>query len=132
VIVDSSALLAVVFREDDAPQFAEAMARAEHLRISAASWFEAAMAVDRRGDAVARRRFDSFVEEFDIRVEAVTYEQAQHARHAWNAFGKGSLHKARLNFGDCLTYGFARATGEPLLFKGNDFAQTDIEPALKS
>ena len=79
MIVDSSALLAVVFREDDAPQFAEAMARAEHLRIFAASWFEAAMAVDRRGDAVARRRFDSFVEEFDIRVEAVTYEQAQFA-----------------------------------------------------
>ena len=130
MIVDSSALLAVLFREDDADTFEEAMAKAERLKMSVASWFEAAMAADRHGDDVARSRFDTFIEELSVQVEPVTYEQARLARFAWNSFGKGA-HKARLNFGDCLTYGFAKATGEPLLFKGGDFAQTDIEPALK-
>jgi len=130
VIVDSSALLAVVFREQDARRYAEALAEAAQLRMSAMTWFEAAMAMDRRGDAVARSRFDSFIEEFGIRIESVSFEHAKHARAAWRQFGKGQ-HKARLNFGDCLAYGFAKAMGEPLLFKGDDFAQADIEPALK-
>ena len=60
----------------------------------------------------------------------MTARHAQHARQAWKSFGKG-VHRAKLNFGDCLAYGLARAENEPLLFKGNDFVHTDIEPALK-
>lgn len=131
MIIDASALLALLLREDDAPRYAEAMASAPRLRMSAVSWFEAAMAIDRRGDAVARSGFDRFVREFSIQIEAVTEEHALLARQAWRDFGKGK-HAADLNFGDCLTYAFAKAEHEPLLFKGNDFAQTDIEPALRT
>jgi ribonuclease VapC len=130
MIVDSSALLSVLFGEDDWARFAGAIIDAERVRMSAASWFEAAMAVDRRGDPVAQGRFDQIVSEMNISVEPVTMEHAQIARRAWQIFGKGA-HRARLNFGDCLTYGLAKSSGEPLLFKGNDFSQTDIEPALK-
>jgi ribonuclease VapC len=130
VIVDSSALLAVLFREDDARRYVEAMTDAAPLRISVANWFEAAMAIDRRGDARARSRFDQIVGELGLVVEPVTLDHAAWARRAWQMFGKGA-HEAKLNFGDCLAYGCAKTMGEPLLFKGNDFAQTDIEPALK-
>jgi ribonuclease VapC len=130
VIVDSSALLAVLFREQDARRFVEVMADAKALRISAANWFEAALAIDRRGDAKARTRFDQIIGELGLRVEPVTQDHATWARHAWHAFGKGA-HKAKLNFGDCLAYGCAKTMGEPLLFKGDDFSQTDIEPAMK-
>jgi len=130
VIVDSSALLAVLFVEQDARRFVEAMAEAVPLRMSVANWFEAAMAIDRRGDARARSRFDQIIDELGVVVEPVTMEHATWARHAWQTFGKGA-HRAKLNFGDCLAYGYARTTGEPLLFKGKDFLQTDIESALK-
>lgn len=131
MIIAASALLALLLREDDAPRYAEAMASAPQLRMSAVSWFEAAMAIDRRGDASARSGFDQFIREFEIRIEPVTEQHAMLAREAWREFGKGK-HAAELNFGDCLTYGFAKASGEPLLFKGNDFSQTDIEPALRT
>jgi ribonuclease VapC len=130
VIVDASALLAIVFREPEARAFLAVMTDAPQLRMTAANWFEAAMAVDRRGDAYARTRFDQIVGELGVAIEPLTLQHAQHARHAWQAFGKG-VHPASLNFGDCLAYGFAKATGEPLLFKGTDFSQTDIEPALR-
>jgi ribonuclease VapC len=130
MIVDASALLAVVFDEADADQFLEAMLDAPSRRMSVANWFEAAMAVDRRGDAIARSRFDAIVAAARISLEPVTIQHAQHARRAWQTFGKGT-HPAKLNFGDCLAYGLAKATGETLLFKGTDFTQTDIAPALR-
>ena len=88
------------------------------------------MVVDRRGDPVARSRFDEIVREVPIEIAAITAAHAASARQAWRDYSRGA-HPAKLNFGDCLAYGFAKIEGEPLLFKGNDFSQTDIEPALK-
>lgn len=130
MIIDASALLALLFREPDAPRYADAMAGASRLRMSAVSWFEAAMAIDRRGDAIARTGFDAFLQRYGIEVEALTASHALAARQAWRDFGKGK-HAADLNFGGCLTYGFAKVEREPLLFKGDDVSRTDIEPALR-
>ena len=130
VIIDASALLALVLNEADGALFARAIAGAVRPRMSAVNWFEATMLVDRRGDAVAISRFDDFVARFGIEIVPFTPEQALRARQVFRLYGKGQ-HPARLNFGDCMAYATAKADGSPLLFKGNDFAQTDIEPALK-
>lgn len=132
MILDASAVLALIFDEHDSPRFADAMADATDLRIAAPSWFEAAMAVDRRGDVVARARFEDLITRFSLRVEPFTAEHATLARQAWRDYGRGSGHPAKLNFGDCLAYGFAKGEREPLLFKGNDFVHTGAEPALKA
>ncbi len=120
-----------MFNEPDSEVFAKAMAMSPSMRMSAANWFEAAMAVDRRLAPAARPRFDTIVQKLAIQIEPITAEHARLARQAWSDFGRGR-HPAKLNFGDCLAYALAKATGEPLLFKGNDFSQTDIEPALKA
>ena len=91
---------------------------------------ENAVVIDASRDPVVSRRFDELVQAAELRVEAVTFEQARIARDAYRDFGKGSGHKAGLNFGDCLAYALARTTGETLLFKGDDFGHTDITPAL--
>jgi ribonuclease VapC len=130
VIIDASALLAVVLAEPDAARYAQAIAVADDPRIPSVSWFEAAMQVDASGDNIAVHRFDDFIREFGIRIIPLTAEHAHHARVGRRLYGRG-IHPARLNFGDCMVYGVAKAEREPLLFKGNDFAQTDIEPALK-
>lgn len=131
MIVDTSALLAIVLVEPDAYHFAAAMAGAERVRMSAAHWFEATMAVDSRGNETARKRLDDAPQEVGFAIIPFTEEHARQAREAWRRFGRTSRHPAKLNFGDCMAYGVARAEREPLLFKGNDFPQTDIEPALK-
>lgn len=113
MIVDASALLALLLRKPDAPRYAEAMAGAPRLRMSAVSC-EAAMVIDRRGDAVARTGFDAFLQRHDIQVEALTTSHAFAARQAWRDFGKGK-HATDLSFGDCLTYGFAKVEREPAL-----------------
>jgi ribonuclease VapC len=130
VIIDTSALIAILRAEDDASDMAHAIERARDRRISAANYLEAAVVIDGSRDPVASRRFDELVEAADLCVESVTAKQAQIAREAYRDFGKGSGHKAGLNFGDCFAYALAKVTGEPLLYKGNDFAQTDITPAL--
>jgi ribonuclease VapC len=130
VIIDASALLAVVLAEPDAPRYAAAIANAAERRMPSVTWFEAAMQVDASGDEFAVNRFDDFIRDFSIRIIPLTAEHARHARVGRRLFGRNN-HPARLNFGDCLVYGVAKAEREPLLFKGNDFAQTDIEPALK-
>ena len=91
---------------------------------------ESAIVIDGSRDPVASRRFDDLVKEAQLVIEPVTEAQARIAREAYRDFGRGSGHPARLNFGDCFSYALARATGEPLLFKGDDFAHTDITPAL--
>lgn len=128
MILDTSALLAVLLREPEAERFASAIARATVVRLSAASYVEAATYVDRNGDEVRRAMLDTFLAEFSIRIEPVTAEQAMLARQAFVLFGKGR-HRAALNFGDCFTYALAKALREPLLFKGGDFGQTDLEAA---
>jgi len=130
MIVDSSAILAILYNEPDAAQFAQAIATADYCYISAATLAEAAIVVDLQTDATGSRQFDSFLRRSGIIVESVTEEQAHLARQAYFDFGK-VRHPAGLNFGDCFAYALAKAMGEPLLFKGADFSKTDIEPALR-
>jgi ribonuclease VapC len=131
MILDTSALLAILLREPETEQFAQAIENAGTVRLSVASYLEAALFVDRKGDEIRRALLDTFLEEFGIHLEPVTVEQIRHAREAFRAFGKG-VHPAGLNFGDCFTYALARTFREPVLFKGNDFSQTDLEPAVGS
>jgi ribonuclease VapC len=129
MIVDTSAVLAILFAEDDAALYADAIARADIRVISAANYLEAGIVVDNQTSAAAGRQLDALISRAEIRVEAVTREHADIARQAYLDFGKGN-HAARLNFGDCFAYALSKATGLPLLFKGNDFTKTDLASAL--
>jgi ribonuclease VapC len=130
VIVDTSALLAILRDEPEALQCATAIADAATRRISAANFLEAAIVTDASRDPIASRRLDDLLRVANITIEPVTEEQARIGREAYRDFGKGSGHPAQLNFGDCFAYALAKAMGEPLLFKGADFAQTDVAPAV--
>jgi ribonuclease VapC len=130
MIIDSSALMAILFAEPEAEACAKAIELAEHRFLSAANFLEAAIVVDGRRDPVIARRFDDFLHEAAITIEPVDREQTLIARQAYRDFGRRSGHPARLNFGDCFAYALARHRGEPLLFKGNDFSHTDISSAL--
>ena len=130
MIIDTSALIAILRAEPDGGEIARAIERAQIRRISAANWLEAAVVIDASRDPVASRRFDELVQTAELHVEPVTGDQARIARDAYRDFGKGSGHKAGLNFGDCFAYALAKSTGEDLLFKGNDFGHTDITSAL--
>jgi len=130
MIVDSSALVAVVRGEPGADRFFHALSdRREPKRMSAANYLEAAIVIDGARSPIASRRFDEAVAATEIIVEPVTREQAEIARAAYRDFGKGSGHAAALNFGDCFAYALAKAMREPLLFKGDDFSQTDVAVA---
>jgi ribonuclease VapC len=130
MVIDASAILAILLGERDAATFAQAIENADDRRMSAAGYLEAALVIDNRGDAVAQREFDRFFLRSGITIEPVTLEQARLAREAYRDFGKGR-HRAALNFGDCLAYALARAIEQPLLYKGRDFSHTDIQSALK-
>ncbi len=130
MIVDTSALLAILRDEPEAAACARAIESAPSRRISAANFLEAAIVIDGSRDAIASRRFDDLMREARLLIEPVTEAQARTAREAYRDFGKGSGHPARLNFGDCFAYALAKATGEPLLFKGQDFTHTDLAAAL--
>jgi ribonuclease VapC len=128
VIIDTSAIIAILRDEPDAIAYARAIADATICRVSAVNFVESAVVIDASRDPIATRRFDDFVKEAKISVEPLTVDQAQIARAAYRDFGKGSGHRARLNFGDCFAYALSKALSEPLLFKGSDFAYTDIQP----
>ena len=130
MIVDTSALIAILRDEPDAMSYAKAIAGASVRRISAANYVETAAIIDASRDPIASRRFDDLLREAQVMVEPVTEAQARIAREAYRDFGRGSGHPARLNFGDCFAYALAKATNEPLLFKGDDFPNTDVTPAL--
>lgn len=130
MIIDSSAIIAIITAEPDAAVFAEALAGSRSPRMSAANWLEASIVADGRGDPVVRREFDELITLAEITVEAVTPEQARIAREAYRDFGRGSGHPAKLNFGDCFAYALAKAAGEPLLYKGKDFSHTDVASVL--
>lgn len=100
--------------------------------MSAANFLETAIVIDRGRSSIPRRRLDDLIREAQIALEPVTVEQAHIARQAYRDYGRGGGHPARLNFGDCFAYALARVTGEPLLFKGDDFRRTDIVSALAS
>jgi ribonuclease VapC len=128
VILDSSAVVAVLRDEPEAFVMAKAMSLAEVCAISAVSYLEAAIVIDNGRDPIASRRFDDFFREASIVIEPATVNQAKIARDAYRDFGKGR-HRAGLNFGDCFAYALAKEKGESLLFKGDDFCHTDVEPA---
>ncbi|HKD84605.1 MAG TPA: type II toxin-antitoxin system VapC family toxin [Terriglobales bacterium] len=130
MILDSSALIAILRAEPEAARFADAIERATARRISAVNYVEAAAVMDRSRDPVARRRFDELLRDIQAIVEPVTIRQARIAREAYRDFGRGSGHRARLNLGDCFAYALAKECGEPLLFKGDDFSCTDVPCAV--
>jgi ribonuclease VapC len=130
VIVDSSALIAILREEPDAEEFRTALAESADSRLSAANLLETAIVVDANRDPVLSRRLDDLLREAPLTIELVTEQHVFIARRAYRDFGKGSGHPANLNFGDCFAYALASATGDELLFKGNDFGHTDIRPVL--
>lgn len=130
MIIDSSALIAILFDEPERDKFARAIEAAGVTRVSAATILEASIVADIAREPVLSRRFDELVREANLVIEPFTAEHAAIAREAYADYGKGSGHPAKLNFGDCLAYALAFATGEPLLFKGDDFPHTDIRPAV--
>lgn len=127
MIIDTSVVVAIVHREPDAASFAATMASAPVRRLSAASYVELAAVIDGRRNPVTSGAVDGLLRAFRIDVVPFTVAQARIARVAYQQFGRGSSHPARLNMGDCFAYALARDLGEPLLFKGRDFALTDIE-----
>jgi ribonuclease VapC len=130
MIIDTSALLAILRAEPEARSCATAIERSAVRRISAGNFLEVAIVIDSSRDPIASRRLDDLLQAANIAVEAVTREQTQIGREAYRDFGKGSGHPAQLNFGDCFAYALTKIMGEPLLFKGTDFSHTDVTPAL--
>ncbi|MXZ62548.1 MAG: type II toxin-antitoxin system VapC family toxin [Chloroflexi bacterium] len=128
MIVDTSALVAVLFGEPEGEAYEQAITDALPCRMSVANFLEAAMVVEGRGDAGSGDDLDRLVEEAPIELVPVTVDHVRRARQAWRRFGRGN-HPAGLNFGDCFAYALADATREPLLFKGDDFALTDVDVA---
>jgi ribonuclease VapC len=143
MIIDTSALVAILRREPEAQAFVEAIAAAPARRISAGTYLELAIVIDGRGDPGASLLLDELLAELGITIESVTATQAQIARAAYRQYGRGTgggragsggptgtgargAGGARFNFGDCFAYALAKDLGEPLLFKGEDFAATDI------
>jgi len=130
MILDSSAIVAVLRRESPDAVCLKAIEQASELRFSAASLLETSIVLDNKGDNITSADLDFFLVNYSIQVEPVTEAQAKIARVAHRQYGKGSGHPARLNFGDCFAYALARDRNEPLLFVGNDFIHTDIRSAL--
>lgn len=130
MIIDTSAVVAILNGEPAAASFARAIQDAPERRMSAATYLELAAVVERTRDPIASRLLDDFLARMSIEIMSVTLSQAQIARRAYWDYGKGSGHKAGLNFGDCFSYALARERHEALLFKGEDFVHTDIVAAL--
>lgn len=129
MVVDTSALLAIFLLEPEAERFAEAIRSDPVSLLSAVNFVEASVVLDARIGGDSHEELDAFLSGAGIEIEPVSTMQARIAREAYRAYGKGN-HAAGLNFGDCFSYALARATEQPLLFKGEDFARTDITPAL--
>ncbi len=128
MIIDSSAVLAVLFGEADAETYEKGIAAASPCRMSVANVLETSIVVESCGGEAAGHELDVFLERAGIEMIPVTTEHLEVARRAWRRFGKGN-HPAALNFGDCFAYTLAKVENEPLLFKGNDFTRTDVEAA---
>jgi ribonuclease VapC len=129
MVVDTSALIAILLLEPEAVAFARAIAEARPRLLSAANLLEASIVIEGRLGLEAGGDLDEFVTDVGLEVEPVTADQVRLARRAYRIYGKGN-HPAALNFGDCFAYALAKTTGLPLLFKGDDFAQTDVTPGV--
>jgi ribonuclease VapC len=126
MVIDTSALVAVLLQESDADRVAQAIDAGSPRLLSAASLLEASIVIESRKGAAGGRELDLLMYRAGIEVVAVDQNQAETARAAWRQFGKGR-HPAGLNYGDCFAYALARSRRLPLLFRGNDFSQTDID-----
>jgi ribonuclease VapC len=126
MVIDTSALLAILQNEPERRKFNEAIESAESRSISTASFVEASIVLESRYGADGIRSIDLLVAKAKVALASVDVDQAHLARRAFERYGKGR-HAAALNFGDCFSYALARALGEPLLFKGSDFSQTDVD-----
>ena len=129
MVIDTSAVMAILQDEPERRSFNEAIEGAETCLMSAASFVEASIVIETRLGYDGLRDFDLFIAKASIELVPVDVEHARIARQAFRNFGKGR-NTAGLNFGDCFSYALAKATGLPLLFKGNDFSKTDLEAVL--
>lgn len=128
MILDTSVLVAILFQEPEAEDFARLILAADICRLSVANQLELAIVLERQARPDAARQAEAFLRAAAIVVEPVTLQQGALARQAYYDFGRGR-HRARLNFGDCFAYALAKAMDEPLLFKGREFVQTDVRVA---
>ena len=128
MILDSSALIAILAGEPEAERLIQAISHAPVCRISAATFVEVSIVLEAQHGPEVVRQCDALLRQAAVVIEAVSPEQAYIARQAYLDYGKGR-HPAGLNYGDCFSYALSQVTGEPLLFKGGDFAQTDIQRA---
>lgn len=131
MIVDSSAIIAILKREPHWQSYSKVLDSSESSRISAAIYLETSIVVDGWRNPILSREFDELIDRFKITIEPVTVEQAKIARQAYRDYGRGSGHPANLNFGDCFTYALAREKRESVLWKGDDFEHTDLRSALQ-
>jgi ribonuclease VapC len=131
MIVDTSAIIAIIKNEPEARAFSEAIEEAKVVRISAASYIESRIVAGRYKDPILTSRVEEILENPGLLIEPVTAEQATIACEAYRDYGKGSGHPANLNFGDCFSYALAREKREPILFKGDNFWHTDLRAAVK-
>jgi ribonuclease VapC len=130
MVIDTSAIVAILFDETERNEFDRLIAEDNVRLISAATRVEAAFVIEGRTRDVGRARLERFLSIAGLEIVSVTAEQAELAVEAFRRYGKGR-HPVGLNIGDCFSYALATATGEPLLFKGDDFARTDIRPAYR-
>jgi ribonuclease VapC len=130
MIVDASAIVAILLDEPGFESYAAAIAKQRPAKVSAASYLEIGIVIDSKRQPTLSRRVDDLLASSRITIQPITERQARIAREAYRDYGRGSGHPARLNFGDCFAYALARDLGEPLLYKGTDFSHTEIRSAL--
>lgn len=129
LVVDTSAWLCILLDEPDAPRYAAALAVADAIVLSSVSYVELGIVIASRYGSTGVKRADRLLHSLSVEMAPFDRSQAAAALSAWQRYGKGN-HPARLSFGDCCTYALAKLRDAPLLYKGNDFAQTDIRSAL--
>jgi ribonuclease VapC len=130
MVIDTSAVVAILKAEPEARALLTKLAGAAVCRLSAASFVEAGLVIRHDVTGTYAQALETLIKEFNIQIEPVTERQARIALDAYNRFGRGTGHRASLNYGDCFSYALTKDTGESLLFKGNDFSQTDITLAV--
>ena len=126
MIVDSSAIVAIVWAEPEAVRFVTAIVGSGEATMSAGNYLETSIVIDKDRDPALSARLDATLNKLEIEIAPVTAAQARLARQAYRDFGRGSGHPAKLNFGDCFAYALATERGEPLLYKGDDFAHAGM------
>src|SRR3954447_18393004 len=130
MVIESSAIVALLLGEPETEALVAAIAAAQRRVVSAGSYLESAIVISARSGSTAQAQLDELLDSLGIAILPFTREQADTTIEAYRRYGKGSGHPANLNFGDCFAYALAKLTDEPILFKVNDFSQTDLRPAV--